>query len=886
MDKTSKVMGRYFLGEWVSGENPLTVDEVALLCRKAEQNRMEMARYPQDKILQLLKEVHDLWKNPLYPRLKTLREKLPAETGFSSEMIELGIQELVWTLDPEVLVKKLNAEMRSVPPTPEFLYRPESQTLLHREPLGIVLHVLSGNVFLVGVGSLMEGLLTNNITFLKMSSHEKVFLPELIRSIQEVDKDGVVSRSIALVDYASTQTEVISEFKKRVDGIVVWGGEDAVKAYRSGLPARSRLILFGPKLSLAVVTNEGLAREGLANVAGSLAFEISIWDQNACTAPQLCFVEGEKNAKALLEALSSQLELKASQLPAGDTDLHTAVEIQKLRSVAELAESRGEGKLFGSRGNVDWTVYYSKDPTIEPSPLHRTLKIVPYESLDTVFCEMQKLRGYLQTVGLSAGESESQELRLELASRGALRIFAIGQMTGGEIDDPHDGAYDLPQLVNFIVTRLPKKSFETGDPHDFLPLNWKQQILDQRLRTLVGKARSSLFYQARFAGLEINSVKDLVKVPVLTRQQMESNMPPAGQGLQTGVYQGGYVSRSGGSTGAPKFSIYDSRDWENLVSEAVRVLRASGLEKRDRVANCMLAGDLYGSFVSFDHINCRVGAMTFAFAGQVTPEVFLDTWRKFNINCLQAMPSVAVPLLRAVKRLEPTFTLEKFIYAGVPLSGSDRQWLIANLSMKRISSIIGANDGGQLAYQCESQSGAFHHVVDDFNYVEIVDDNGLPVADGESGKVVITSLLKFAFPLIRYDLGDSARFVNQPCACGRTARVIEYLGRSDDTICIGNMNVRYRDIAEALKAFPISALQVIAKNEPDGEYLCLKAETEVIGEAAAEELYRALLNKEPKLQERLHDKSLLRVEVECVKPGTLPRNPRSGKIKTLCDERK
>lgn len=878
-------MKRYFLGEWVDGTKALTTDEVANLCRKAEASRRELQSYPQDKIFRLLDEVRALWQDPAYPRLKTLRERLPSETGFSPEMLELGIQELVWVLDSTLLRRKLDAEMKGVPPAPDFVYRPETQTLLHREPLGIVLHVLAGNVFLVGAGSLMEGLLTQNVTFLKMSSNERVFLPELIESIREVDTDGVVSRSIALIDYSSSQKDVIAAFKKRVDAIVVWGGEEAVKAYRNDLPARSRLIMFGPKLSLAVVTKQGIARYGAGELAKRLAFELAIWDQNACTAPQLCYVEGEEAARELVDLLATELAIQAKKLPAGDVDMNAAVEIQKLRSVAEIADARGEGRLHFSRGNVDWTVFLSKDTVIEPSPLHRTIKIVPYASQETIFSEMDKLRGYLQTIGVAAGEREGLALMRELGAHGALRTFALGQMSGGEIDDPHDGAYDLPQLVNFVVTRLPLDA-EGVDPKDFLPDTAKKLLIDQRLRVLLDRARKAPFYRERLKGVKIESVDDLTRIPILTREEMEQNMLPAGDGLCTGPFTGGYVSRSGGSTGAPKFSIYDATDWENMISEAVRVLRAAGLEKGDRVANCMLAGDLYGSFVSFDHINYRTGAMTFAFAGQVTPEVFLDTWRKFKINCLQAIPTVAVPLMKAVKRLEPSFTLEKFLFAGTPLSGSDRQWIAENLGTRRISSIIGANDGGQLAFQCAHLSGNRHHLADDFNYAEIVDEKGNRVPEGESGKIVITSLLKFAFPLIRYDLGDAARFVNEPCACGRTARVIEYLGRSDDAVCIGNMNLRYRDFASALNGYDISAMQLIARNDEEGEFLTLKIESEESAEILPERVRETLLARMEKLAERVRDRSLLRIEVDCLKPGQLPRNPRSGKIKTLCDERK
>ena len=68
------------------------------------------------------------------------------------------------------------------------------------------------------------------------------------------------------------------------------------------------------------------------------------------------------------------------------------------------------------------------------------------------------------------------------------------------------------------------------------------------------------------------------------------------------------MSRSGGSTGIPKFSVYDRADWNSLIDAGERAVRFAGLRMNDRLANCMMAGDLYGSFVSFDHINSRIGA--------------------------------------------------------------------------------------------------------------------------------------------------------------------------------------------------------------------------------------------------------------------------------------
>lgn len=876
---------RYLFGKWTPADAPLSATQAMEIARTANAQAAELAQYPLEKIFDLLQRVGQVWSDKNYPGYRSALEQLPHATGFSKEMVELGLNELPRLFNAESLRRKVRTELRGRPPTGEQAeeygenvysknaYGDESE--LFWQPLGVLLHVLAGNVFLGGPGSLLEGLITKNVTILKMSSAETIFLPLLLRSFEECDHDGVVCRSIAVIDYQSSQSDVINAFKSQVDGIVVWGGEQAVKAYRENLPVHTRLIAFGPKLSFAWVTAAGLDEHGIAEVARGLAMSLSIWDQNACTAPQVVYVEGETGALALAKQTAARLEEMSASLPAGPADLQTAVEIRKLRTVFEINEAKGHGRLFQSTKDLSFTIVVDHDTTLEPSPLHRTVRIVPLEKRETVLGEVRKLKGFIQSVGLTAASHEQTELTYALARAGAVRVVEIGSMAGGAIDDPHDGQYDLPQLVNFVFSRL------------------KNGTTNARLRKLIEKARHAPFYSERLKNLSVETVRDLRKISILTRQDMEANMPPAGSALQTspGVlpFTGGYVSRSGGSTGEPKYSIYDGHDWEQMISQAVPMFHALGLRRGDRLANCFVAGDLYGSFVSFDHINVRVGVTTFAFGGKVDPDFFVHTYRRFRFNAIQGIPASLMPLLRAAKQLEPELHLEKLIYAGAPLSAADRRWLHDELGIKRIASVIGANDGGQFAYQCEHLSGAFHHVVDDFNYVELVDDNGETVPDGSVGRLLITSLLKYAYPLIRYDIGDKARFVvadgTSSCPCGSQRRILEYLGRSDDIFSIGLLNFSYRDCTQALSDLPISETQVIATADDDGvEHLIIRLESTAGGKDLEGLIFDRLVSRLEKLGQRIAEK-VLRVTVEVVPLGSLPRNPRTGKIKQVIDER-
>ena len=81
-----------------------------------------------------------------------------------------------------------------------------------------------------------------------------------------------------------------------------------------------------------------------------------------------------------------------------------------------------------------------------------------------------------------------------------------------------------------------------------------------------------------------------------------------------------------------------------------------------------------------------------------------------------------------------------------------------------------------VGWQCPVGS---YHVNSEHVLVEIVDENGRRVSSGQAGRVVITTLENRLMPLIRYDLGDYATILDEPCACGRTLpRIGNILGRA------------------------------------------------------------------------------------------------------------
>src|SRR5262249_53792296 len=146
----------------------------------------------------------------------------------------------------------------------------------------------------------------------KLSRSDPYFPLAFARSIADHDPAGQVTRSLAIVSWKGGDETVESTFKQGVDTIMVWGGEEAVRSWRTGLGLGTRLVEYGPKLSGAVLTRKSLIGPQLGRHAAGLARDVAMWDQAACSSPQTVYVqdvdEPGSGVKALIPHLLSALE--------------------------------------------------------------------------------------------------------------------------------------------------------------------------------------------------------------------------------------------------------------------------------------------------------------------------------------------------------------------------------------------------------------------------------------------------------------------------------------------------------------------------------------------------------------------------------------------------
>jgi phenylacetate-CoA ligase len=206
-------------------------------------------------------------------------------------------------------------------------------------------------------------------------------------------------------------------------------------------------------------------------------------------------------------------------------------------------------------------------------------------------------------------------------------------------------------------------------------------------------------------------------------------------------------------------------------------------------------------------------------------------------------------------------SVKKAMFGGEAFPPSLRDWFLAR-GIDGFQCYATA-DLGSIAYETSAREGL---VLDEGVIVEIVrPGTGDPVADGEVGEVVVTTLNP-DYPLIRFGTGDLSAVLSGPCPTGRTnTRIKGWMGRADQTTKIRGMFVHPGQVADIIKRFPeVTRARLVVSGEMANDAMTLKVETSgAVPEALA-----------GKIGDAIRDVTKLRGTVEILDAGSLPNDGR------------
>jgi phenylacetate-CoA ligase len=389
----------------------------------------------------------------------------------------------------------------------------------------------------------------------------------------------------------------------------------------------------------------------------------------------------------------------------------------------------------------------------------------------------------------------------------------------------------------------------------------------RRLRATVKRAFEAVpLHRARMeaAGIaprDVRSLDDLRALPFTLKSDLREHYP---FGLfarpRTKLAR---LHASSGTTGKPTVVGYTRHDialWAGLMA---RSLACVGARPGDVVHNAYGYGLFTGGLGA--HYGAeRLGATVVPMSGGSTERQVMLI-RDFGARVLCATPSYALNIAEVAERegldLRKS-SLQVGVFGAEPWSEAMRREIEQRLGL-RAYDIYGLSEimGPGVAVECEAQDG-LHGWEDHFLFEVIDPESGRPLADGEPGELVITTLTKQALPMLRYRTRDITRISRGACACGRThARLQRITGRNDDMLIIRGVNVYPSQIEAVLVGLPGIAPHYQLVLERNGSLDELTIEVEAADAGAAERV-------------RHHVKSMIGVSaaVKVMKPGEVPRS--------------
>ncbi|MBI5623561.1 MAG: hypothetical protein HY924_07275 [Elusimicrobia bacterium] len=394
------------------------------------------------------------------------------------------------------------------------------------------------------------------------------------------------------------------------------------------------------------------------------------------------------------------------------------------------------------------------------------------------------------------------------------------------------------------------------------------------------------FYRNRLAAADLKAEHPLAGVPSLTSDDLRALVPPSSGRLLTRKTGGYTVFQSGGTTGFPKSALFTSEEIDGLDLPNARGFFAVGLRPSDRVANLWAAGSLYMTFIHINRMLQNYGCASFPLSNHATPEFVHMAARLFKTNCVTGISSVVLNALRSLKSLGlKGIRVEKVYYGGEHLYEADKAEIRRTFGAKVIAAPgYGTIDSWYIGYQCLKTPTGVFHCHDDQCHLEIVDETtGRACGPGETGMVYATAFPRRLTPIVRYRVGDLAQWVGRPCPCGRMTPLFRLLGRGDDVLRVGFDSISYDHIQACVaKTAGLSAAAAMRKERRAGrDRLVVEVETEAPPRSwprLSATLAARILSQRPTLAKAVKAGEVRPPLVRCRRPGTLPRNPRTGKL--------
>ncbi|MBE7087964.1 MAG: phenylacetate--CoA ligase [Clostridiales bacterium] len=395
------------------------------------------------------------------------------------------------------------------------------------------------------------------------------------------------------------------------------------------------------------------------------------------------------------------------------------------------------------------------------------------------------------------------------------------------------------------------------------------------------------FYRKKMQALgiipaDIKGIEDITKLPFTTKDDLRDNYP-------FGLFARPHseivrIHASSGTTGKATVVGYTRYDLEVWAECVARCMTMAGIGRDDIVQVAYGYGLFTGGLGAHSGAE-KIGAMVVPMSTGNSKKL-TDMMVDFGATAIACTPSYLLHISEVLENggMLDKIKLKSAICGAEPWTEKMRQEIEGKLNITA-HDIYGLSEimGPGVACDCEYHEGL--HVCEDHFYPEIVDSKTLePVAEGELGELVFTTLTKEGIPLIRYRTKDLTSITRDKCKCGRTsARISRFKGRSDDMLIIRGVNVFPSQVEAALidveEVTPHYMMIVDRVNNLDQ----LEIQVEVDSKYYTDEI-KGIEKLNKKIEHVIQQALGIKAKIKIVEPMSLKRS--EGKAVHVIDKRK
>ena len=423
---------------------------------------------------------------------------------------------------------------------------------------------------------------------------------------------------------------------------------------------------------------------------------------------------------------------------------------------------------------------------------------------------------------------------------------------------------------------------------DFVRQDYLRELQLERLRKVVQHSYDHVelfrrrMEERKLVPADVRSLADIAKLPFMVKADLRDTYPfglfavPMSEVVR--------LHASSGTTGKPIVVGYTRSDLEVWMEVVKRAMASCGLNRTDVIQVSYGYGLFTGGLGAHYGAEALGATVVPTSGGNTKRQIML--MRDFGTTAICCTPSYFNFMIEqaAAEGIDMRkLPIKAGLFGAEPWTEEMRKRIEDAAGIKAydiygLSEIIGPG----VAIECRCQKGM--HIFEDHFYPEIINpETGEVLPDGEFGELVLTTLSKYAMPMIRYRTRDLTRIVAEPCACGRTLRRIARISsRSDDMFIIRGVNVFPSQIETALLSVEGTTANYNIILSTENGLDSLEVDVEVTEELFSDKV-RSMEGLQQRLTAAVEGLIGLRVRIKLVAPNTIQRS--EGKARRVIDRR-